>query len=178
MSPRLVFDGILDELESWNTDGVERQMVRASGVAHGECSHAEIFEGPYPRLEDGRDSGVLLQVDTANLARAIVDVEVGGDFCLLGLQRDWPGFAAKQCRHVFHRGIVHTRARPEVLLDISLRAEQTFFFAAPQSDADSAPRLDVEGLQYANGLHHDNASSSVIGGAGSGMPGIEMSAEH
>src|SRR5258708_5578401 len=40
MSTGLVFDGILDELKSRNADGVERLMVGAAGVAHGERIHA------------------------------------------------------------------------------------------------------------------------------------------
>src|SRR5581483_3483444 len=47
-----------------------------------------------------------------------------------------------------------------------------------QSDANGAARPDVESLQNANRLHHDNASRPIVGGAGSGEPGIEMRPEH
>ncbi len=33
-------------------------------------------------------------------------------------------------------------------------------------------------FQDANGFHHDDGSGAVVGGAGAGVPGIEVSAEH
>ena len=65
-----------------------------------------------------------------------------------------------------------------MLFHITLRAEQAFFFAAPQADADGATGLDVERLQDADGFHHNDAAGAVVGGAGAGVPGIEMRAQH
>ena len=72
----LVLDGVLDELESGNADGVERKMISATGVAHGESSHPEIFKGFHPRFEDGSHGFVLLQVDAADFSGAVVDIEI------------------------------------------------------------------------------------------------------
>jgi hypothetical protein len=65
-----------------------------------------------------------------------------------------------------------------MMFDVTLRAEQPFFFAAPQADADGAAGLDVERFQDAHGFHHDDGSGAVVGGSGAGVPGIEMRAQH
>ena len=59
-----------------------------------------------------------------------------------------------------------------------MRAEQPFLLAAPEGDADGAARLDVERLQDAHGLHGHRRPGRVVGGAGAGVPGIEVGAEH
>src|SRR5258708_8223613 len=85
MGAGLVLDGILDELESWDADGVERKVIGASGVAHAKRVHAEIFEGLHPGFKDRRYGFVFLQVYATDFSGAVVYVEIGGDFCLLGL---------------------------------------------------------------------------------------------
>ena len=70
------------------------------------------------------------------------------------------------------------RTRTEMMLDVTLRAEQAFFFAAPQADADGAARLDVERFQDADGFHHDDGAGAVVGGSGAGVPGVEVRAQH
>ena len=61
---------------------------------------------------------------------------------------------------------------------VGARAEQSFFLAAPQGDANSAARLHADGLQNANGFHGDGAAGGVVGGSGAAVPGVEMRAEH
>src|SRR5579864_7963866 len=107
MRASFILDGILNELESGNADGVEGEVVSAAGVAHGERGHAEIFEGTHPGLEDGVNSFVFLQIDAANFSGAVIYVEISRDFRLLGLHSDWSGLAAQERGHVFHGGIVH-----------------------------------------------------------------------
>ena len=65
-----------------------------------------------------------------------------------------------------------------MLFDVSLRTEQSFFFAAPQADANGAARLDVERFQDADGFHHHDRSGAVVGGAGAGVPGVKVRAQH
>src|SRR5580693_5857183 len=72
VSARLVLYRILDELEPRNADGVERKMVGAARIAHGQRGHAEIAERLHPRFEDRSDGLVLLQINTPDLSRAIV----------------------------------------------------------------------------------------------------------
>ena len=38
--------------------------------------------------------------------------------------------------------------------------------------------LDVESFQDAHGFHHDDGAGAVVGGAGAGVPGVEVRAEH
>ena len=52
------------------------------------------FKRRHPLRKDGRDGGVPLQVDAADLARAVVDVEVAGDQLLLGLELERPAACA------------------------------------------------------------------------------------
>src|SRR5271154_7594678 len=48
-----VIERILNELESWDADGIKRQVIGATGVAHGDSGHAQIFEGLHPGFENG-----------------------------------------------------------------------------------------------------------------------------
>ena len=66
----------------------------------------------------------------------------------------------------------------EVLLHVRLRTEQSLLLAGPQRDADGAPRLEPESLDEARGFHHDRRADGVVGGAGGGVPRIEVAAEH
>jgi hypothetical protein len=81
-----VVEWVLDELEAGDADRVEGEMVGAAGVAQGDGGDAEVFQGLDPLGEDGRDEGVLLEIDAADFARSVIEVEVGGDLALLGLE--------------------------------------------------------------------------------------------
>src|SRR5207244_2209487 len=131
MGTRLVLDGILDELETGNADGVERQMVRTTRVAHSDGVHAQVVKRQHPGLKYGLDRGIFLKIDAANFSRAVINIEVSRDFGLFRLHRDRTGLAPKQSWHSFHVGLVHGRTRPEVLLYIALRPEQALLLAAP-----------------------------------------------
>ena len=63
-----VVERVLDELEAGDADRVEGEMVGAAGVAQGEGGDAEVVEGLDPLGEDGRDEGVLLEIDAADFA--------------------------------------------------------------------------------------------------------------
>ncbi len=131
MRARFVFDGILNELKSWNAGRIERQMIGAARIAHGECGHAEILERAHPAFKNRRDRLIFLQVNAANLARAVVHVEIRRHPGLLRLHRDRASFVPQQGRLVLHQRIVDRRPRAEVMLDVSLRAQQALLFACP-----------------------------------------------
>ena len=76
---------VLNELEAGDADGVEGEMVGAAGVLIRDGGDAEVGERGHPLLEDVEDGAVVLRVDAANFSGAVVDVEVGGDQFLLGL---------------------------------------------------------------------------------------------
>src|SRR6266571_1948766 len=134
-------------------------MISAASIADSECVHAEIVERDHPRGKDGGDHFVALQIDAANPASAVVDVVVSVE---LGMLR----------RGLHHFGI------GEMLLDVSAGAEQALLFPGPEANADGATHLEASGLEDADGFEHDRGAGTVIGGAGSRVPRIEVSAKH
>ena len=109
-----VLDLVLNELESRQPDLVEGLVVGPAGVADRESGHAHVRERFHPRAEDGRDRFVPLQIDAADGAGAVVDVEVAGE---LGVRRLGG----------------HRPAIGEVLGDIRSRSEQTVLFTRPKA---------------------------------------------
>ena len=106
------------------------------------------------------DRGRLRRAEDARAARAAragVDVQVRDELRVLGL-------------------LCFERA--EVLLHVCLRSEEALFLAAPQRDADRAPWLDANRLEYPRGFHHHRAADRVVGGAGCRVPRVEVAAEH
>src|SRR6185437_13383821 len=93
----------------------------------------------------------------AHAAGAVVDVPVGVDLAEL---------------------LARLLGAAEVVLHVGEGAEETFFLAAPECDADRAARLGAGGLEDARGLHHDRAADRVVGGAGRAGPRVEVAAHH
>ena len=174
----LVVHVVLDELEARDADGVEAEVVSAAGVAVGDGGDAEVFEGGDPLGEDGADGGVALGVDAADFAGAVVDVEVGADELLLGLDLKGAGGAAHELRQGELVGFGGEPGGAEVLGAVALGAEDSLLFAGPESDADGAAWLDAEGLEDADGFHGDYGSGAVVGGSGAGDPTVEVTADH
>ena len=87
---RLVLDLVLDELEPGQADGVERTWSVPPVSRIVTVVTPRSLSGRDPALEDRDDRRVFLGVDAADLARAVVDVEVGGELRVLGLRRDGP----------------------------------------------------------------------------------------
>ena len=54
--PRLVFEGILDELETGDANAVERHVIRATGPAGSDRAGAAIAERGEPAAEHLRRS--------------------------------------------------------------------------------------------------------------------------
>src|ERR1700748_710351 len=96
MRAAFVIEIILNELEAWNSNGVKTQVIGSTGVPHGYRGNAEVFEGSHPLRKDWGNGCVALQVDSANLARAVVDVEVSRDEFLFGLHFQWTSGAAQE----------------------------------------------------------------------------------
>src|SRR6185503_21092682 len=72
--------------EAGQADRVVRSVIGAAGVADGQRGHADAAERLHPLAEDRGDGVVLLQVDAADRAGAVVDVEVAGELRVLGLE--------------------------------------------------------------------------------------------
>ena len=102
------------------------------------------FNGRDPLREDRRHGGVALRIDAADLARAVIHVEVGGDQLLLRLDFERPGGPAQEFRQLHLVGRGGGLSRSEVLGRVALRAEQALLLARPEGDANGAAGLDVE----------------------------------
>jgi undecaprenyl-diphosphatase len=70
---------VLHELEAGDADAVKTHVIGAAGVALGHDGCADVIPRLQPVREDRRDRQVFLGVDPADLAAAVVEVEVGGD---------------------------------------------------------------------------------------------------
>jgi len=65
-----------------------------------------------------------------------------------------------------------------MFLDIAAAAEEAFFFAGPQGNANGAARLDVERGEDAHDFHGDDRARAIVGSAGASDPAVEMAADH
>ncbi len=64
-----------------------------------------------------------------------------------------------------------------MLFDVESRTASDFL-AAPQRNANSPARLQLQRLKNSHGLHHQGDSGSVVGRAGAGVPRIQMRPDH
>src|SRR4051812_40344701 len=120
-------------------------MVGAAGVANRERLHAFIRERLHPCIEDRTLGFDPLEIDTADLAAAVVDVEVRGELLLFRLRMEADGINATEVReHVFARAV------------------QTLLFARPQTDADRSTRLEAERLEQTHRLEHHARPGAVV----------------
>src|SRR6185295_6533458 len=88
---RVVFDLVLDKLKSRQTNRIERKVVRAAGVGDRERACAHVSERRQPLPEEGANAFVALQVNSANLAGAIVEIEITTQLLVFGfLYEGWP----------------------------------------------------------------------------------------
>ena len=185
VGPGVVLDLILDELEAGQADAVERLVVGAAGVGDGQRGGAHLAEGLEPLAEDRADGLVPLEVDAADLAGAVVEVEVGLELVVTRAwaPRRWrwrcrcrPGRAARAAGTAAAEHVGGAAA--EVLGDEGARAEEPLLLAAPQRDPDRAAGLEVEGLDDPHDFHGDRDAGRVVGRAGAAVPGIHVAAQH
>src|SRR5579871_97924 len=78
MRAAAILQRILNELECRQTDTVERDVVRAPRVPNRQRGRAQILQRLHPSLEDWTRLVVVLDVDAADLAAAVVEVIVSG----------------------------------------------------------------------------------------------------
>src|SRR5674476_1621992 len=112
-------------------------MIGAARVADGDSPHSHVLERSHPRVEDRTLCLDALHVHAANLAAAVIHVEVGGELLLLA-------------RRMEAEGVAHT----VVLAYVRGRPQQSLLFASPESDADRAPRLEIQRLDETHRLEH------------------------
>src|SRR5450432_471559 len=178
MRARAVVERILDELKAGNADGVESFVVGSAGVAVGDGGNAEVLQRLHPLREDRGGCGILLEIDAANPAAAVVHIEVRGNLLMLGFKLDGSAGVAIEFGDVRLIRFGRSGNFAEVFLDVAEGAELTLLFAGPQADANGAARLDVQRGENAHHLHGHDGASAVVGRASGGSPGIEMAADH
>src|SRR5690606_14995518 len=173
-----VVQAILHELEARKPDAVERDVVGAAGVARDHHGGADVGERLHPRLEDRHRGEGFLGVHAADLARAVVQVEVGREPVVRRLALQLAVVFAQEGRQVLLRRIGGLRIRGEGTRNVVGRTDQALLLTAPQRDADGAARLDADLLEDAHGLHHHRHAGAVVGRAAAGVPGVHVRAEH
>src|ERR1043165_528824 len=83
MCARVVFNLILNKLEPRQTNHVKRQVIRAARVRDRERGRAHVSERSEPLPEQRSNAFVALQVNTADLARAVIEIEVAAQVFVL-----------------------------------------------------------------------------------------------
>ena len=174
----LIVQHVLDELEAGDADRVEAQVIGAASVAIRDRGYAQVFEWGNPLRKNRRNGRVALRIDAADLARAVIHIEVGGNEFLLRLHCQWARGSAHELRQLHLIGRSRGGCRPEVNRTIALGTEDAFFFACPQCDADGAARFHVQRLENAHRLHGHHGSSTIVRSACSRNPAIQMASHH
>src|SRR5687767_10433439 len=72
----VVFDNVLDKLETGKSYTIECEVIGAAGILQGHCASAEIFEGLEPFGENIFHAFIALQVNAAYFAGTVVEVEI------------------------------------------------------------------------------------------------------
>ena len=119
----------------------------------------KIAERRQPLVKQRPHRVVVLQINSADLAAAVVQIEI-----------------ARQ-RGVRRRQL-HGLRIAEMLLDVGLRSEQPLLFPAPQPDAHGSIHLQIQRFQNAHHFDHHRAARAIVGSARAAVPGIEMRAHH
>src|ERR1041385_1480341 len=81
---RVVFNLVLDELEARQSDCVERKVISATGVGKSQRLGPQIAKRCQPLTEQAGNLIVALQVHAADLARAVVEIEIAGELVVFG----------------------------------------------------------------------------------------------
>src|SRR6516165_6911507 len=115
--PGVIFDRILDELESGKTNRIKREVVRATCIRGRQRRGSEVLKRRKPRSENPSHCFVALQVDSAHLTRPVVEIEVNGEDRVIRLecQRTSRGRSGAATLLLARRG---SRPRGEVLIDV------------------------------------------------------------
>ena len=150
----------MGESNSGQAGVIKGSAVGAAGSAAigGDGAHeTPVFKGHHGFANHVRGAGWAKDSRATRLARAGIDVEVRIEFRVFGFL------------------IFET---PEVLFHVRQRTEQSFFFAAPKSNANSSARLDVEGREDPHCFEHHRRADAVVGCAGGVVPGVVVASEH
>lgn len=156
MRSGVILQAVLHELESRNTDGIKRSIIRSTHRPRRDSScYVEIPERLKPGAEDWSHSQIVLEPNTADPARSIVEIVISRQILMFGFH--------------YLGGDVG-----QMVAHIGLRTQQPFFFAAPQRDSNGAARLGAHRFENSHRFHHDSAASRIIGGARRTLVTVQM----
>src|SRR5215510_9911967 len=77
---RVVLNLVLNELEAWQPNTIKREVICSTSVGNRQrrCSH--VLEWSKPVAEERSNSLVALQINSADLPSAVVEIEVATEF--------------------------------------------------------------------------------------------------
>jgi len=154
-----VFDRVLNELETRQTNPVEREMVGAACVFRRYRSGPQVVERFEPLGKNRSCFLIALQIHPSNFTGPIIDIEVS--------------------RYVVAFFVEFSGARfDQVIGHVIFRAMQTLFLTTPERQPDGTTGFDANRFQNSNGLHHHRTSGSVVGSPRSRMPGVEVGTQY
>src|SRR5437899_6244507 len=111
MRAALVLDGILNELEARQADGVEREVVSASGIRKTERLRLQIRKRLKPAAEKRPRRLIALHIDPSDFSGAIVQIEVSAEPLVVRLAHERaPGTRVGGSRFLARRDILAARA--------------------------------------------------------------------
>src|SRR5665213_179144 len=134
-------------------------MVCTAGGADGERGGAHVFERRDPGSENRFHHVVVLHINSANRAAAVVEVVIGRKFLPF--------------RFGLHVGAIH-----KMFFDVGGGSTRPLFFAGPESEAHGALHREVQSFQDAHHFHGNDGAGRVIGCTGAAGPRIEVRAKH
>jgi hypothetical protein len=83
---RTAFHVIANKLESRNTDFVKGDVIAGADVSERKRGSTQIIERREPGAEDRANSVVSLQIDAADAAAPVVEIEIAGKLFAFGLE--------------------------------------------------------------------------------------------
>ena len=95
-----------------------------------------------------------------------------------GQRFDGPGLLARKRRQGELLRVGGLGSGGEMTLDVVSRAHVSLLLTTPQSSTDGPPGLQPGVLENPQRLHDHRAVAAVVGGAGAGVPGVEVATHH
>src|SRR5262245_57519929 len=98
-------------------------------------------------------------MDSSDFSGAIIQIEITTELCVLGFER-------------------HGDAVSEMFPYVGSRSVESLLFTGPESQPDGAIHFQVQSFEDPQGFQDYRAADAVIRGAGTGMPGVQVPAQH
>lgn len=129
---RTPFHVVANKLESGEADFVKGDVIGGADIRERKRGSAQVVERCEPGSKDRANGIVALQIDAADAAGSVIEIEIAGKLFVFGLYVE-----ARGARGGWRRDFP-----AEMRGDIRARTEGTLLFRAPQADADGAAWLE------------------------------------